>query len=579
VRVNTHGTNDIQFLRSSLLQLFEAFTIRGAKNILIYVTTLFLLFNNLSYSTFVSDHENYLLQFRRRIDPSFAMNDWYVEKVQEHHFIFTEILVLLSKFLTIEQTLYLLFVLNFLILSIAIGLVCQNMNMGTRGFLLSMALIQLFDGNTVGGVNFLPASTLPHYLSLSLFLCSYWAHIRGHTRVLTTMIICMLYINFSTGFFAMAYFNLIWIISLSKRDLKINKLILRNLVILVNVIFYLLATNFTFIKSNFDRQNYSIFFELRAPHHYLYTFFTPTQYILTGSLLVLVYFLQSKVKSQLPNLDTFVYFLITMFVASIIATVHFLPEFLRLFPFRLFPILIPISAILVAQQITKCKSKRSLLFWNVLVFMILVVSKNRPELNPYKWQKLIDVHFLIPLFFLFLVCINVFLRKYGQDWQRLMSSSSVLIIFLVTLLAFPTIKLNQNLETYDVNGLNRITELVPKGATILVPPSAGEVRFLGERAIVVDYSASPLDLNFMEFWRERITRLGCGRTFEDSKKGYELWDIIALEYNRCPVSQLTQIATRYQASYILLERGNTSQGKSLLVPLGQFGAYDLFRIP
>jgi hypothetical protein len=579
VRLNTNKTTKREFLRNSLLQLSEVITIRGAGNVTIYVTTLFLLFNNLNYSTFVSDHENYLLQFRRRIDPSFAKNDWYVEKIQEHHFIFTEILVLLSKFLTLEQTLYLLFVLNFIILSIAVGLICQKVNMGTRGFLLSMALIQLFDGNTVGGVNFLPASTLPHYLSLSLFLFSYWAHIRGHTRVLTTMIICILYINFSTGFFAIAYFNLIWIISLSKGDLKINKLILRNLIILLNVVVYLLVTNFTFIKSNVDRQNYSIFFELRAPHHYLYTFFTPTQYILTSTLLVLVYILQSKVKPQLPNLDTFVYFLIAMFVASTIATVHFLPEFLRLFPFRLFPILIPISAILVAQQITKCKSKRSLLFWNVLIFMILVVSKNRPELNPYKWQKLIEVHFLISLFLLFFVCMNIILRKYGQDWQRLMSSSSVLIIFLVTLLAFPTIKLIQNFEAYDVNGLNRMTKVIPKGATILVPPSAGEVRFLGERAIVVDYSASPLDLNFMEFWRERITQLSCGRTFEDSKKGYELWDAIAREYNRCPVSELIQIATRYQARYILLERPNTSQGKSLLVPLGEFGIYDLFRIP
>jgi hypothetical protein len=124
-----------------------------------------------------------------------------------------------------------------------------------------------------------------------------------------------------------------------------------------------------------------------------------------------------------------------------------------------------------------------------------------------------------------------------------------------------------------------MTKVIPKGATILVPPSAGEVRFLGERAIVVDYSASPLDLNFMEFWRERITQLSCGRTFEDSKKGYELWDAIAREYNRCPVSELIQIATRYQARYILLERPNTSQGKSLLVPLGEFGIYDLFRIP
>ena len=140
-------------------------------------------------------------------------------------------------------------------------------------------------------------------------------------------------------------------------------------------------------------------------------------------------------------------------------------------------------------------------------------------------------------------------------------------------------KLNQNLKAYDVNGLNRITKFVPKGETILVPPSAGEVRFLGERAIVVDYSASPLDLNFMEFWRERITQLGCRGKFEDSMKGYELWDAIALEYNRCPVPDLIQIATRYQARYILLERENTSQGKSLLVRLEQFGIYDLFRIP
>jgi len=120
---------------------------------------------------------------------------------------------------------------------------------------------------------------------------------------------------------------------------------------------------------------------------------------------------------------------------------------------------------------------------------------------------------------------------------------------------------------------------VPEGDTILVPPSAGEVRFLGERAIVVDYSASPLDLNLMRFWRERIIQLGCGQRFERSVKGYELWDAISLEYNKCPISKLIQIAERYEADYILLEKGNTSQEKSLLVPIRKFGIYELFRIP
>jgi hypothetical protein len=554
-------------------------TLRGSIKHFVYGLFLLILFNNMSYSTFASDHENYLLQFRRRIDPSFALNDWYVEKVQEHHFMFTEILVFSTKFLTLQQALYVLFVINFILTSVAVGLICRKVQIGVLGFLLAMSLIQLLDANTVGGVNFLPASSLPHYLSLSLFLLSYWAHISGYKKMLTCLIVVMFYVNFSTGFFAMLFFNMVWLYSLQQGKARLKNLILQNSFISLNIVFILFATNFAFIKSNVDRSDYAIYFELRAPHHYLYDFFTLNQYTLTICLLALIYFLQKSVRIQIPGLDTFVVFLISLFLLSVVSTILFIPEFLRLFPYRLFPLLIPFSAILLAREILRSDSKRSLAFWNLLTLLLLLVSKNRPGLNPYKWEKLQESHVFISLFLFLLVVSTLFSLKYFHGRQCIQVSLSVGIIFLLTIFAFPTNKMNQDIEAYDVNGLNQITRFVPEGETILVPPSAGEVRLLAQRAIVVDYGASPHDLNLMGFWKDRILRLSCGNNPDKSARGYELLDAISIEYKNCPISKLIQIAKDYDANYILVEVESKSEGKSLLEPVGRFGIYDLFRIP
>jgi hypothetical protein len=576
---DSNKSSKSQSLRSLLVRGSQSTSVRRPIQLLFSALCLFLLFNNMRYSTFVSDHESYLLQFRRRIDPSFALNDWFVEEVQEHHFAFTEILVYANNFLTIQQTLYVLFVMNFIFLSIAIGLICHKAQMGAPGFLLAMTLTQLLDGKTIGDVNFLPATSLPHYLSLSLFLLSYWAHINGYTKLLTLMITFMLYMNFSTGFFALLFFNLVWLCSLRAGKLRLKNLILQNLFISVNALIILVITNFTFVKNNVDRRDYAIYFELRAPHHYLYNFFTPSQYALTFCLLTLVYFLQRKTRTQLPDLDTFVIFLIVLAFLSVVSNFLFIPEFLRLFPYRLFPILIPFSAILLAWRILKSNSKLSLLFWNLLTILLLLISKSQPMSDLAKRQNLLSSRSLIFLFvFLFIISFLVS-QRYLQNRQRALVSFSALAIFLVVIFTFPTYKIHQDLKTYDVDGLYQITMYVPQGETILVPPSAGEVRFLGQRAIVVDYATAPLDLNLMGFWKERIIRLGCGFKFDESLRGYELWDELSIQYNKCPVTNLIQIAKDFEAKYILLEEKSTSDGKSLLIPVRKFGIYDLFRIP
>jgi hypothetical protein len=152
------------------------------------------------------------------------------------------------------------------------------------------------------------------------------------------------------------------------------------------------------------------------------------------------------------------------------------------------------------------------------------------------------------------------------------------VIIATTLLGLPTSKVHRNLLTYDVEGLHNIKNIVPIGDTILVPPSAGEVRFLAERSIVVDFSASPLDLNMMSFWSERILRLGCGFKNVNGLEGYALWDALSLEYNRCSVNYLVQIARDYGAKFLILEEEHQPIAPGELIFEGKFGKYQLFKI-
>jgi hypothetical protein len=105
-----------------------------------------------------------------------------------------------------------------------------------------------------------------------------------------------------------------------------------------------------------------------------------------------------------------------------------------------------------------------------------------------------------------------------------------------------------DMQDVDARMARTIAMHTPSNAVLLVPPNFGVLRFVGQRALVVDFKAIPLQDRPMREWRERI------REVYGNVQGGGVAASLALEaaYRGMTDARLCRLATRYGATHAVL---------------------------
>ncbi|HWZ87707.1 MAG TPA: DUF6798 domain-containing protein [Polyangiaceae bacterium] len=113
-----------------------------------------------------------------------------------------------------------------------------------------------------------------------------------------------------------------------------------------------------------------------------------------------------------------------------------------------------------------------------------------------------------------------------------------------------------------------LRESSPRDAVYLTPPDLDGARFLGQRAIVVDWKAVPLIPNELLVWYERL----CDVTGRHVQGSGDLAGYQALDAER-----LSLLVAKYHPDYLVLRRGGERRFASLPV-VYQNGGYSVLKI-
>jgi hypothetical protein len=126
---------------------------------------------------------------------------------------------------------------------------------------------------------------------------------------------------------------------------------------------------------------------------------------------------------------------------------------------------------------------------------------------------------------------------------------------------FPPIWAGESNHPAEREFANLVSEHVPVGEQLLIPPDAMSLRFLSGRAVVVDFKAFPMVGSEMEEWMQRL-ELVSGRTFE-GLKGSSVLDAAAISYDRRSFASLEATATAFNARYLVVDHGSRAANEAL----------------
>lgn len=184
------------------------------------------------------------------------------------------------------------------------------------------------------------------------------------------------------------------------------------------------------------------------------------------------------------------------------------------------------------------------------------------------------------LWFSYLVLVALFLALTFRETRRRRALGTLLV--LTVLFGSPgigivsSLGLSKNvirLEDHDSDTVNlgaAIRALTPQESIVLYPPFLGPVRLIAERASVVNYKSLPFsDLEMLE-WKERIDRAYGPLPAHSSEM---MW-LAEANYRKMTDERLADLQRRYGVAYAVLHRDTPTN----LPRLAQVGEYHVVQV-
>jgi hypothetical protein len=450
-----------------------------------------------------ADHHQYLLPVRRAADPTFLQNDWFAETTESYHPTFEWLLRIGGSLMGEGAMLALTRVLSLLLITAAVMLLLRAFSSPAWLVALPLLVVRFGAAPTWGTVDLLGVTPLPHYLGLAGASLSLALAVARHRRAALLVSVAAFYFHVSVG----VWLGLVLAVVLLS-DARRGEVTMRQLLPTAGLALGLLVPLVVWAQQSFvsgqapSPESFRIFFQLRSPHHYDLASLPWEAHV--GFVLHLV--AAFAVAAQLGDSGR----VLRRIVGSVAAFgaggwlflhVLYWPLYLRLFPYRL----VPVVALLAATGgsallIRSGEGLRGRVIGSLACLTVLWVPLEAGD----GWLRIAASVLLISP-------VVLALRhgdggSTGRWWPRLqvsVTAGAAAVASLALLLAPPVIRGSATSEDQR-RVAEAVRQTVPVGGVVVAPPSVSWLRLEAGRATVVDFKSFPIEGAAMEQWRERL---------------------------------------------------------------------------
>ncbi len=550
---------------------------------------------SVGFRVIVDDHFQYLVPVRRATDSTFALNDWFAEDTTPFHYTFQAFLGLAARVDAIGTGLLVVHLLTIVTLLAALRLLLGSKTPMLAGLGLTMFVLRYGVQQTWGAVSLLGFTALPHFLGLASSLLTIALLASGRRRAAAVAAVVTAYLHVSVGAWTIAVVAAMVVWEVAARRDSLRHYIAPTLAALLAMIPLLLVVRSSFTGEPVDPDVYQILFRLRAPHHYVFSAFPRDNHIYMG--VVLAVGLLCEHQLRLPNrmIRTAMLAIVGLgLMAGFFLHVVYWPLPVRLFPYRVAPILTALAAVCAVRLLIERRGAGSPSAGSFdpspvvgAVGAIALVLIVRP------WDLFGDVGAMVSTAGGLIVLV-VLLGAIAVVWVRLSdadqhSSQRTAVAAMAIALVLTAANLAQKSPTHTFDWLTADQELlvdeiarqVPVGGLVMVSPDQSFVRFGAGRAVIVDFKAFPLAGSEMIEWRDRLAAVTGEPMTLGGAEGFELRRGLTRAYRARPASDLVDAASSYGATHLVVEASSPafaefeSQGARRLVSAGGYAIVEV----
>jgi hypothetical protein len=316
-----------------------------------------------------------------------------------------------------------------------------------------------------------------------------------------------------------------------------------------------LAARSGFTGADVDARVFEILFFNRSPHHYSFTAFNTGRQldmvVVASVALVSEHLLRLERRSlRLVILTILGLGLMSAFFLHVV----YWPLPVRLFPYRLSPLLTALAAVLAIALAVRPDLPRAHRTVGLLGVGALILSGDRDALLNGVNDAVVATLMISTGIAVLVVVARQHYRAPAADLSLCTSLLTVIALTLTVgfLVSSPPAHTTDWLTAEQRDVVELIGQVVPSGETMLTPPDEAYIRYSTARAIVVDFKAFPMAGDEMVEWRQRLEDV-TGRSIRtDGAGGTRLLRELTAAYRQRSRTDLETVARHYDASYLLV---------------------------
>jgi hypothetical protein len=542
------------------------------------------------------NHTVYLIAPLRQVHPELLHNDWWTTHTLQYHVAFTQLTAALMRLHIVEPVFLTFYLAMVVLLHIGWLRIATALGLDARTYLLSVLLYYLSAGGTgLGSYQFLQDSSfLPGNVANIAFLwgITFWMEGRWRPSAFAFALASLFHLNhallalvfwpaailfqpkhrlFTRPLDAVAGFALILLLALP------------NLVPAFQAAFGGVAK--IPLKEFVD-----LYVHLRHPHHYdplTWPLALWVSFLWPIPLAVIAYRVRAPSSALSRAAFAFTFFIAFQIIALVFAGIFFISEPLiqmSLFRFSVYAKLlacIGAAAFLLDPALLARRALRPILLAlpALALIVLLILRLARPTSTA---GIFIQANLPPLLLFIALLTISVIYILRSSAIRHFPSSILVPILLAVLLLAWHRwlglqLTLNDDGDRDYLAVCAWARDHTPVDAVFVVPPNEQLFRYHAQRAIVVNFKNVPQLSSEMPQWKERLEAI-LDEPLSALPRRFDLAHAaIAARYDSLPADQLSRVAGRYGARYVVTVR--RFPGRLACFENGSYHVYDLTESP
>lgn len=523
------------------------------------------------FRAIASDHHQYLLPVLQSGSPTFVAGDWFTEQTTAFHYTFQQGLRIAERFDAIIPALTAMHVATLTVLFLAIAMMSRRLGASWWSIPVVLFVLRFGVQRTWGAVDLLGEAALPHYAGLSLALLAIAAAFGQRYGLAAAFLVATAYVHVSVGAWIGLVLATMIVGEFSQGRLDIRSLLRPATVALIALSPLIVVVASDFLGPRTDPQTYRILFEVRSPHHYAFADFGVANHLQIIVVIAIALVAEHLGGYRSRGLRSAVIAITAIGLSgAFFLYVMYWPLPVRLFPYRLAPLLIALAAILAVALLTRRDVARSHRVFGggaVLVLLVIEPSQLLDPLGSLLGDAPSPGAAVVASMLAAALCAAVLASRTFS-----LSASTLIALGLLSATAAVTVALTMHQPpTHTLRWLppaqeefgEAVSEVVPKGEMLVVPPEAHHVRLATGRAVVVDFKTFPMVGVEMKEWKQRLEDVTGKPISTDGPGGKDLRNVLSNRYHQQPLEAIRDAGEHYGATYLLVDEDSVAGRRAL----------------